>query len=156
MLKFSNMKQLYLSILTSLILFSCSDKELSKNDILGKYGENGDWYFEFKSNLDLKSYLKDTANIPEWMLELENMKHDYDGIVYMEKNTGEAGLGLWKYKGISDWGGTMVYITWQKYGYLNLSLYRNGSWYFKKSGSDIYFTASKLDYNSKITTWEKQ
>jgi len=28
------------------------------------------------------------------MFELEKIEHDYDGIVYLVKNTGEAGLGL--------------------------------------------------------------
>jgi hypothetical protein len=151
-----SIKKLISIFFVSILFFSCSDRELTKSEIIGNYGAKGDWYFEFNSSLDLRSYLKDTAKAPSWLLELEAEKSKYDGIVYMEKSTGEAGLGLWKHKGIADWGGTKVFIKWQKYGFMDLSLYRDGSWYFKKSGGTIYFTASDLDFSSKIATWPRK
>ncbi len=155
-MKLKDVKVLLLVSMLSVYLVACSDKELSKAEIYGIYGQKGDWYFKFDTATDLRKYIKDPDNPPDWLLELEEKKGMYDGIVYMEKVTGETGLGIWQKDGISKWGGTRVYIIWQKYGYLNLSLYRDGNWFFKKSGGDLYFTASNIDFKSKIATWKKQ
>jgi hypothetical protein len=154
--KIRDFKSLIVLILLPFIFIACSDKELSKSDIVGIYGQKGDWYFKFDTTTDLRKYIKDPDNPPDWLLELEEKKDMYDGIVYMEKVTGEVGLGVWQKDGVAKWGGTRVYIIWQKYGYLNLSLYRDGNWYFKEDGSKTYFTASELDYKTKIATWPKQ
>ena len=142
-------------IMLFVLLISCKDKELKKLEIVGSYGQKGDWYFQFDTSLNISSYLKDPKTISNSLKELDDEKSSFDGIVYMEKSTGEAGLGLWKLNKISDWGGTEVNIKWQKYGFTNQSLYTDGSWYFKKDGNLIYFTASEVDFNTKIASWPK-